>query len=36
VPVTMSAQGRLLHFTGANAADDVKFKAGAELSKSVN
>ncbi|PHQ39886.1 hypothetical protein DJ69_03880 [Halorubrum persicum] len=36
VPVTMSAQGRLLHFTDINASDDVKFKAGAELSKSVN
>ncbi|WP_371163170.1 hypothetical protein [Halorubrum miltondacostae] len=36
VPVTMSAQGRLLHFTDVNASDDVKFKAGAELSKSVN
>jgi len=36
VPVTMTAQGRLVHFTGASASDDVKFKAGAELSKSVN
>lgn len=36
VPVTMSAQGRLLHFRDVNASDDVKFKAGAELSKSVN
>jgi hypothetical protein len=36
VPVTMAQQGRLLHFTGVNASDDVKFKAGAELSKSVN
>jgi len=26
----------IIHFTGASAADDVKFKAGAELSKSVN
>jgi hypothetical protein len=36
VPVTMSGQGRLLHFADVNASDDVKFKAGAELSKSVN
>jgi hypothetical protein len=36
VPVTMTAQGRLVHFTGASASDDVKFNAGAELSKSVN
>jgi len=26
----------IVHFTGGSAADDVKFKAGAELSKSVN
>lgn len=26
----------IVHFTGANASDNVKFKAGAELSKSVN
>jgi len=36
VPVVITQQGRLLHFAGANASDDVKFKAGAELSKSVN
>ncbi|ELZ46106.1 hypothetical protein C463_04936 [Halorubrum californiense DSM 19288] len=36
VPVTMAQQGRLLHFTGVNTSDDVKFKAGAELSKNVN
>ena len=36
VPVTMTAQGRIIHFTGTSASDDVKFKAGAELSKSVN
>ncbi|MGM0591205.1 MAG: hypothetical protein ACQETI_06155 [Halobacteriota archaeon] len=36
VPVVIAQQGRLVHFTGANASDDVKFKAGAELSKSVN
>ncbi|MEF8780515.1 MAG: hypothetical protein V5A46_07535 [Haloferacaceae archaeon] len=36
VPVVIAQQGRLVHFTGTNAPDDVKFKAGAELSKSVN
>lgn len=36
VPVVITQQGRLVHFTGASASDDVKFKAGAELSKSVN
>jgi hypothetical protein len=36
VPVVMTQQGRLVHFTGSNASDEVKFKAGAELSKSVN
>jgi hypothetical protein len=36
VPVVIAQQGRLVHFTGTTASDDVKFKAGAELSKSVN
>jgi hypothetical protein len=36
VPVVITQQGRLVHFNGAQASDDVKFKAGAELSKSVN
>jgi len=36
VPVVITQQGRLIHFTGTQASDDVKFKAGAELSKSVN
>ena len=36
VPVVIAHQGRLVHFTETNASDDVKFKAGAELSKSVN
>jgi hypothetical protein len=36
VPVVIAQQGRLVHFTGASASDKVKFKAGAELSKSVN
>jgi len=36
VPVVIAQQGRLVHFIGTNASDDVKFKAGAELSKSVN
>jgi hypothetical protein len=36
VPVVIAQQGRLVHFTEANASDTVKFKAGAELSKSVN
>ncbi|MGM0592782.1 MAG: hypothetical protein ACQETI_14380, partial [Halobacteriota archaeon] len=36
VPVVIAQQGRLVHFTGTDASDDVKFKAGAELSKSVN
>ena len=36
VPVVIAQQGRLVHFTGADASDTVKFKAGAELSKSVN
>jgi hypothetical protein len=36
VPVVLTHQGRLVHLTGTNASDDVKFKAGAELSKSVN
>jgi len=36
VPVVLTHQGRLVHFSETNASDDVKFKAGAELSKSVN
>ncbi|WP_230455244.1 hypothetical protein [Halorubrum sp. BV1] len=36
VPVVIAQQGRLVHFTEANSTDTVKFKAGAELSKSVN
>jgi hypothetical protein len=38
VPVVIAQQGRLpiIHFTEATASDTVKFKAGAELSKSVN
>ncbi|GAB6861622.1 hypothetical protein JCM17092_17110 [Haloplanus litoreus] len=38
VPVVVAQQGRLpiVHFTESNASDTVKFKAGAELSKSVN
>jgi hypothetical protein len=36
VPVVIAQQGRLVHLTETNASDDVKFKAGAELSKSVN
>jgi len=36
VSVVLTHQGRLVHFTETNASDDVKFKAGAELSKSVN
>ncbi|MDZ7731184.1 MAG: hypothetical protein U5K37_10030 [Natrialbaceae archaeon] len=38
VPVVIAQQGRIqvIHFTDTTAADDVKFKAGAELSKSVN
>lgn len=36
VPVVLTQQGRLVHLTGTDASDDVKFKAGAELSKSVN
>ncbi|MEF8859315.1 MAG: hypothetical protein V5A38_10375 [Halolamina sp.] len=36
VPVVIAQQGRLVHFTGTQASDTVKFKAGAELSKSVN
>lgn len=36
VPVVITQQGRLVHFTGASASDDVKFKAGSELSESVN
>ncbi|MFC7019046.1 MULTISPECIES: hypothetical protein [Haloarcula] len=38
VPVVIAQQGRLpiVHFTETTASDTVKFKAGAELSKSVN
>ncbi len=35
VPVVIAQQGRLVHFTEGNTSDTVKFKAGAELSKSV-
>jgi hypothetical protein len=36
VPVVIAQQGRLVHLTEINASETVKFKAGAELSKSVN
>lgn len=36
VPVVIAQQGRIVHLTETKASDNVKFKAGAELSKSVN